>query len=71
MSLDDLDRGQLEREIASALNRNNVDTITSTPDFILARMLVSCLDAYAGAKRDNEQWHGLTVTQSRDQVVNL
>jgi len=48
-------RDSLTKDLASVFNKYGVDGRSSTPDFILAELIMSVLDAFAKAiKRTNE-----------------
>lgn len=49
---------ELEREIEAAINRACAENASNTPDFILARFLVGCLNAFNGAVQRRERWYG-------------
>lgn len=44
----------LEREIASALNRASAENASNTPDYILAQYLLGCLAAFNTAVQQRE-----------------
>ncbi len=48
---------QFTEELRGLLNRYNVDTITATPDFILADLMVTSLAGYARARARTMAWH--------------
>jgi hypothetical protein len=45
-------------EVESAINRCSMENGSDTPDWILARFLQSCLEAFDAAVRDRETWWG-------------
>lgn len=53
---------QLEKDIEVLMNQYNVDTMTDTPDFILASYLMTCLRNYMVTKTDTEEWFGKRIT---------
>lgn len=53
---------KLEKELESLMNRYNIDTITDTPDFILAKYLMYNLRNYLITKSDTESWFGKRIT---------
>ena len=59
-------RPELSRELASVLNRHNVDTEHGTPDYVLADFLVANLDALLIATDERADWHG----QPRNPLVH-
>ena len=48
---------ELEKEIASAINRVSAENGSDTPDFILAAYLSDCLTAFNRAFRWREKWY--------------
>lgn len=49
-------REQLRRDLTTALNRNGAEQDSNTPDYILAEMLMTHLDAFNKATRDRRNW---------------
>lgn len=49
--------GVLEKEIGQILNKYCVENRSNTPDFILAKYLLECLNAFNTATRSREQWY--------------
>lgn len=47
-----------EEELRSAINRKSKENGSDTPDWILARYLSACLDAYDSAVQSRERWYG-------------
>ena len=47
-----------ENELAALLNRFNFDTESATPDYILARYLVACLNAFSLTASARDTWYG-------------
>lgn len=45
-------------ELKSLLNRHSKENGSDTPDFILAKYLEGCLDAWNSAVKDREKWYG-------------
>jgi len=54
----------LREDIAAALNKHSAENGSDTPDFILARYLVSCLAAYDTATLAREEWCGRGVKKA-------
>ena len=48
----------VEAEIRSVLNRYSQENYSNTPDFILARYVSKCLDAFNEAVNIREGWYG-------------
>ena len=51
-------RNAIVPDLRRALNRNGIDGVCETPDWVLAEMLADVLDATAKAVRRREQWFG-------------
>ena len=47
-----------ERELSAVINRHSKENGSSTPDFILARYLNHCLEAFNMAMRERRSWYG-------------
>ena len=61
---------QLEKDIEVLMNQYNIDTMTDTPDFILASYLMTCLRNYMITKTDTEEWFGKRITINGVEEVN-
>lgn len=48
----------LERELASVLNKHSAENASNTPDFILAEYLMACLTAFNAANNKCREWQG-------------
>jgi len=48
----------LREEVAAALNRHSCENESNTPDFILAKFLLGCLQAWDNSVRERERWYG-------------
>lgn len=57
--------GSLLFELQRAVNRASVESVSNTPDFVLARYLRDCLGAWDVATRDRERWYGVKLTPGR------
>lgn len=51
-------RAAFEQELTSLINRHCVENGSNTPDFILARHLIECLEAFERASNERERWYG-------------
>lgn len=49
----------LERSLAHAINHSSAENRSNTPDFILAKMLATVLDAYGAAVTARDKWYGV------------
>ena len=49
---------ELEKELASVLNRVSAENASNTPDFILAQYLMACLVAWNTAVQQRGTWYG-------------
>lgn len=51
-------RDEFEKRLAALLNEFSMENTSDTPDFILARYLVSCLGAFSVGVIDRSNWYG-------------
>lgn len=58
----------LSNEIASALNRYSAENESNTPDFILAKFLLGCLQAWDNGVRERERWYGRSPNDGPGQI---
>jgi len=58
MALNYRQRRELERDFAAAINRVSAENDSNTPDFLLANYLVRCLETFAIATNNREDWYG-------------
>lgn len=47
---------ELERELSALLNKHSAENGSDTPDFVLARFLMCCLEAFDAAHNRCRQW---------------
>lgn len=52
---------EIERELAGVLNKYSAESVSGTPDFILARYLIDCLKSFNEAVSHRASWRGETV----------
>ena len=52
----------LEQELTTLLNGHCCENNSNTPDFILARYLLNCLDAFNHASNRREDWYGKSLS---------
>jgi hypothetical protein len=50
--------GSIEHELTQLLNKYNQDNVSSSPDWLLAQFLLSCLAAFNIAVQQRETWYG-------------
>ena len=50
-----------EQELRKLINRASMESMSNTPDLILAEYLISCLRAFNVATRARERWYGRKV----------
>jgi hypothetical protein len=55
-------RSGFEMELESLLNRYSAENASDTPDYILARYVAHCLDAYGEAVRARDSHFGINPT---------
>jgi hypothetical protein len=56
-------------EIQAVINRNSMECGSHTPDFILAKYLTSCLEAFDVAVRERETWYSRDPERGPGQAV--
>lgn len=49
---------EFRKELQDLINRHSMENGSDTPDFILARYLVNCLEVFDRAVMDRDQWYG-------------
>ena len=50
-------RNDFRTELTKLLNKHSMEGPSSTPDFLLANFLISCLDTYDLTVRKRDEWH--------------
>ena len=56
-----MNKYKVEKELAEVINRNSLEYESGTPDFILARYLMNCLQAWNKCYKDKVNYEqGLT-----------
>jgi len=58
MSQETIHEVSFEKKLESLLNRTCQENASDTPDFILAKYLVGCLNAFNAATKEREAWYG-------------
>lgn len=53
-------REQLRKDLTQVLNKNGAEQDSNTPDYILADMLISHLEAFNRAVTERRNWFGIT-----------
>jgi len=53
-----------ELELGRLLNRTSKEKESDTPEFILAKYLIRCLEAFNEATKDRSQWYGYRYLDS-------
>lgn len=48
---------QFEKELTELINRHSLENASDTPDFILARFLQECLDAWNSGISKRSRWY--------------
>lgn len=51
-------KGNLSGDLQALLNGYSLENDSNTPDYILARYLLDCLNAYNKAVKDRAHWYG-------------
>jgi hypothetical protein len=52
---------EFEKELECLINKHSKENGSNTPDFILAKYLNNCLEAYNHAVQFREKWYGRRV----------
>lgn len=55
---------EFEKELATLINRNSLENGSNTPDFILAKFLQGCLNAYNLAVQQRDSWGKFPKTEA-------
>jgi len=61
----DCSQENLRVELTGIINRFSLDTVSSTPDFILADYLLACLDAYNKTANSRNSWYNGTANEDK------
>ena len=61
----------LRKDLAGVLNCHNRECASDTPDFILAKFLQRCLEAWDEAMMDRERWHGDKIEVDRSVLEEI
>lgn len=56
-------------ELEHLINRHSIENDSNTPDFILAMYIQNCLDAFAVATRQRDDWHKPTNDEKRIELA--
>lgn len=51
----------LEMVIRAALNEHNAEAGSNTPDYVLARYLMACLNAFNDGIKERNRWAALSI----------
>ena len=49
---------EFEKDLTILINKYSIENGSNTPDFILSRYLVNCLNDYTAAVNSREAWYG-------------
>lgn len=56
-----MDDENLKRELSKIIKIHGIDTMCSTPDYLLAEYLIDCLKSFKKLDDANRTWHGLSI----------
>lgn len=62
--IDGTKRAELLKRLEHAINCLSLENESDTPDWILARYLVGCLDVFDSTVRAREEWYGRRAAPS-------
>ena len=65
-----MEKKVLLKELADVLNRNSAENASNTPDFILAKYLIFCLNAFNETIKLREAWYGEKEYKAKKEVNN-
>lgn len=51
---------QFEKDLEGLINKHSIENGSNTPDFLLARFLMQCLDSWNASIAAREKWYGRT-----------
>lgn len=69
---DDMTSMTLRAELEHVLNRHAQENGSSTPDFILSKYLLACLEAFNEATNNRAQWYGHAYSEEGTDIsVNI
>lgn len=57
--IDEPKRAELLKKLESLVNRLSLENESDTPDWILARYMVGCLDTFDACVRERDRWFGI------------
>jgi hypothetical protein len=60
----------LEHELEELLNRHSAENESNTPDFLLARYLMSCLEAFNKVVKDRDRWYGVVLEPGNSRFIS-
>lgn len=52
------DNSKFESDLRALLNKHSMENDSHTPDFILAKYLIECLEAFNKIAKRRDQWWG-------------
>jgi len=64
----DMDKTGFEKELERLLNKHSMESGSDTPDFILSKYLLGCLEVYNSTVKAREKWYGRVPVASDVQL---
>lgn len=61
----DDEKKKFHEELESLINRHSMENGSDTPDFILARYMATCLEAFDAATKRRDEWYGFKSLSSQ------
>lgn len=58
---------EFENDLRTLINKRNRESLSDTPDYILARFMNSCLMAYSVAVGQRDHWFGVNMWDKLDE----
>jgi hypothetical protein len=50
-----------EQELSALINKHSIENQSDTPDFLLARFLIECLDTWSNIVRARDAWYNFDL----------
>jgi len=51
--------GQFKANLTDIINKHGIENESNTPDYILAKYLYNCLQAFEIATQERDKWYGI------------
>lgn len=58
------------KELEQLINKHSIENKSNTPDFILAKYIINCLDNFEGIMHLRDGWHGNISKPGMKELMN-